>query len=158
MLFTHPFNTKNEVLTFISILEDLKIKNYHNNSKDINLSSYPSKHVTMLQHMEVVNLNELNSNRVSINMQKADELLKYMSEMDYINVTLAFYPSMKFIQQLRSILVPKGVNNVLLNINLDPSVIGGAIIDYKGLYHDLSLRQTILSYIRDKKDDILSKL
>ncbi len=79
------------------------------------------------------------------------DLLDDLNKYQVIELILAFDPSQALLQRIRSWLDGKQLENALLELKYDPSVLGGAIISYQGRYQDFSVRKAIQEYIQKKQ-------
>jgi len=68
-----------------------------------------------------------------------DELLK----LPVLKIQLAFLPTPSFIKELSDWFKKNLKKRVLLDIEVNPTIVGGLILEYKGRYLDLSLKKEI---------------
>lgn len=102
---------------------------------------------------------------IDIDLTKKDRLIKYFAEikeyfasLNYMHLTLAFSPSDRFFDTLQAILTASVGFPPVFDVTLDPTTIGGVIIDYNGKYLDLSLNKLLEKYFMEHKNAILSGL
>ncbi len=96
------------------------------------------------------------------NHDKVEEYLKSIikdtESIDFINITLAYEPSQASLEKISSWVKTNIGEKILLDIEYDPSLLGGAKISYKGRYLDATLKRQIESYFDTQRDVIVSKL
>ncbi len=68
-----------------------------------------------------------------------EELLK----LPVLKIQLAFLPAQTFIEELSDWLKRNLKKKVLLDIKVNPTIVGGVILEYRGRYLDLSLKREI---------------
>jgi F0F1-type ATP synthase delta subunit len=86
------------------------------------------------------------------------DLLTWLSQVDHFNLTLAFFPDGAFVNTLFTWCTGNIKYPVILNIEVDPNIIGGVVLNLKGKYIDYSLDKMLTEYFLVNKDAILSKL
>jgi len=74
------------------------------------------------------------------------------------DLTTAVKPSREFVARLRARLQEKLGEEVSLNLKVDPGILGGAIITYKGYYFNFSLKKKLDEYFEKSRGEILKKL
>lgn len=78
-----------------------------------------------------------------------------IESIDSINITLASYPNEKILTTLSSWLEKNMEDKVILNIDIDPNIGGGAIFS-NGIFKDYSLNKTIEEGFESKKAEIIA--
>jgi len=78
--------------------------------------------------------------------------------LQVVDLTCAITPTYAFLTRLGENLKKKFGAKTILRVAVDSSVVGGAIVSYKGRYVDLSLKKKLEKYFLDKKEEILKKL
>lgn len=78
-------------------------------------------------------------------------LAKQMNDLPVLNVTLAFEPSEETITLLSTWVQSNIGHGVLLGIQIDKTILGGAIVQWQGIYKDFSLLKTIDSHFSHHK-------
>jgi len=68
-----------------------------------------------------------------------EELLK----LPVLKIQLAFSPTPSFIKEISNWLKRNLKKKVLLDVEVNPVIVGGAILEYRGRYLDLSLKKEI---------------
>ncbi len=68
-----------------------------------------------------------------------EELLK----LPVLKIQLAFSPTPSFIKEISNWLKRNLKKKVLLDVEVNPAIVGGAILEYRGRYLDLSLKKEI---------------
>lgn len=75
-----------------------------------------------------------------------DGLQKALSEVKVIKLTLSFEPTEELMEMMRSFIESNTNMHKVLDIEVDPKIIGGLIIEDGGLYKDYTLRKHLLEY------------
>ncbi|KKQ74862.1 MAG: hypothetical protein US96_C0023G0006 [Candidatus Woesebacteria bacterium GW2011_GWB1_38_5b] len=85
------------------------------------------------------------------------ELLKNINQIEEVKLLLAFSPKLAFIERLSFWFKNQFGQNTMLDISVDPAILGGTIVAYKGKYIDLSLAKELDEYFIKNHDKIKSK-
>ncbi|MCL4387177.1 F0F1 ATP synthase subunit delta [Patescibacteria group bacterium] len=86
------------------------------------------------------------------------DLLKKTQELPKLKLILAFEPSEEAIDRFYSLAAAACGKHILLDISFDPSLIGGAVIIYKGEYRDFSFKKIFEKEFGDEQENILKLL
>ena len=71
-------------------------------------------------------------------------------------MSLAIDPTPETIDRLFDWVKKNLGEGIVLDIDKDESILGGAIISFDGIYNDLSLRKTLEGIFQTKKDEIMN--
>lgn len=85
-------------------------------------------------------------------------LEKEISTIDSINIALAFDPDQDFVEKIHALISADVKEPFILEITYDPELIGGILIDRKGIYKDFSLKQIFTDAINDYKASFDEKM
>jgi len=80
-----------------------------------------------------------------------DELRNYLLSLPKIKLTLAFQPNKEFLKQISEWLQKEVGQKIVLNIFVNPHIVGGAIIEYKGKYLNFSLIREIQQFLKSNE-------
>ncbi len=83
-----------------------------------------------------------------------ESLEEYLKNLKEINITLAFEPSEKTIDKIYTWVTKNVGTDVILNLAIQPDILGGAILSYKGLYFDYSLEKKLNAAFSEKREEI----
>ncbi len=72
-----------------------------------------------------------------------EELKKYLHSLPQIKLELAFVPSKKFLIKVKKWLKETTGQEIVLDIIVNPEIVGGANIEYQGKYLDCSLAKNL---------------
>jgi F0F1-type ATP synthase delta subunit len=86
------------------------------------------------------------------------DILNHLLSQDYMRLTLSFSPSNGFLSRLQGVVQTQLNETPMFDVELDKSIVGGALVDYKGIHLDLSLANLIEKYLKDNSHAILSEL
>ena len=71
------------------------------------------------------------------------EYLKYLRHIDTINIILSYEPPLAHLYNLKSFFGSRLNKDIMIVHTVDESILGGAIIEYRGKYSDYSLKRTV---------------
>lgn len=81
------------------------------------------------------------------NLAKLLNLLKEkLADLPEINITLAIEPTNEIIDLIYNFYIEKYHKEVIWNITVDSTIIGGAIFGYSGEFKDYSLKKRVLNH------------
>lgn len=83
-----------------------------------------------------------------------DQLENKLKKLKEIDLTIAFTPSKSSIEKIYSWVSRNLGVNIVINLNIDPELLAGAIINFNGIYKELSLKKLIETGFLTKKDKI----
>jgi len=79
-----------------------------------------------------------------------EKFKKYLQSLPEIKLEIAFLPSRKFLSRINQWLEEEFGQKVILDLIINPEIVGGAIIEYQGNWRDFSLRKEIDKLISQK--------
>lgn len=77
-------------------------------------------------------------------------LQRKLEALPVFKITIAFSPSPQIIRRIIQFLRKETKEKVILDINVDPEIVGGAIFEYKGKYLDFSLTKEVKKFLKTK--------
>ena len=87
-----------------------------------------------------------------------EELDKFLNSLDgfveklpRVKIKLAFSPGREFLAKVSGWFEKELGQKIILDISLEPKIIGGMVIEYKGQYRDYSLSNQIENIIKKKQ-------
>lgn len=83
------------------------------------------------------------------------ELKERLENLKTLGLTLAFEPTEASLDKFSSFIKKNLGEDVVLDISLDKSILGGAIIVWKGRWRDFSLRRLFEEEMAAKKEDLI---
>lgn len=96
----------------------------------------PDEKDSLTQYCQDKKLSLENKNDLGIAVKSLQQDLEGLTE---VLITFAYQPSVQSLAHFKSLLNEKVGANVVLDVNTDPSILGGAIIEYKGKFGDYTL-------------------
>lgn len=78
-----------------------------------------------------------------------DQLENYFKNLPQIQLTLAFSPSDSFLEEISQWLKNQIGQRTIINLTVNPEIVGGAIIDHEGHHLDLALSKKIKESIHE---------
>lgn len=101
-------------------------------------------------------------NQIDANVPRIKEYLVVLKEgirkLKNIKFTIAFEPKESTIDSLFAWVSQNLKVGLILDVNVDKTILGGAIIEYEGKYEDLSLRKRMEEMFENKRQDILKTI
>lgn len=79
-----------------------------------------------------------------------EELQKKLESLPVLKITLAFLPSRKSIERIVNFIRKESGEKIILDIFIDPEIVGGAILEYRGKYLDFSLKNEVKKFFKLK--------
>ena len=79
-----------------------------------------------------------------------------LKKIRILKMSLAIDPTPETIDRLFDWVKKNLGEGIVLDIDKDESILGGAIISFDGIYNDLSLRKTLEGIFQTKKDEIMN--
>ena|SRR5258708_6915759 len=87
--------------------------------------------------------NTIDTKNLSQVQMALQDIKKILAELPVITLTLAFAPKQAVIETISTWFIVHTKKFVLLDIVVDTTLIGGAIISYKGIYKDYSMKHIL---------------
>jgi len=72
-----------------------------------------------------------------------EKLKKYLSSLPEVKLEIAFSPSNEFLKKINQWFNEKLAQKVILDLTINPKIVGGIVIEYKGNWRDYSLAKRI---------------
>jgi len=85
-------------------------------------------------------------------------LLEELQRIQTIGLTLAFEPSNATINKIYDWIASHTTTPTLIDIDVNPRILGGVIIVSKGTYSDFSVKKMVDHYLSEHKTDIIQNL
>jgi len=85
-------------------------------------------------------------------------LKEQLQKLKILKLNLAFETSQNSIDNLFAWVLKNLGSGIILNINTDKSIIGGAIIEFNGRYKDLTLKKKLEEVFASKREEITRTL
>jgi F0F1-type ATP synthase delta subunit len=149
--------TSEEKMELINIIEDMSANAFK--KKLINNTQSLSPFSQLLSQ-EISKLIESKNLKSSVETEKyLDSLLETVRNIIPIRITIAIEPTQELIQSIKEWSVKNLSENVIFDFEVDPKILGGAIItNKKGSYSDLSLLKKINVLFQNQKDQLIRLL
>lgn len=82
--------------------------------------------------------------------QPTKELEKYLRSLPEIKLEIAFSPENNFLEKISQWFEKELGQKIILDLTVNPKIVGGAIIEYQGNWRDFSLAKEIDKLISQK--------
>ena len=86
------------------------------------------------------------------------EIKKRIQALKKLSLTLAIKPNEKILKTVKDWARTNTGEQVVLDVTVDPEIIGGAIIVRNGTYHDYSIAKKIKDIFVEKHDALMAKI
>ncbi len=83
-----------------------------------------------------------------------DGLRSYLKNLTPVNLAIAYSPSEKSLENIYNWVFKNIGENIILDIDIDSGLLGGAIITYKGLYGDYSFKKALEEGFEEHSEEI----
>jgi len=87
-----------------------------------------------------------------------NNLTEELRKLPTVGLTLAFEPSSATINKIYDWLASHTTTPTLIDIDVNPRILGGVIIVSKGTYSDLSVKKSVDNYLKEHKAEIIQNL
>ena len=83
-----------------------------------------------------------------------NSLEEYLKNLKEINITLAFDPTERIIDNIYAWVAKNVGQDVIISLAIEPRILGGAVLSYKGLYFDYSLSKKLDKAFSENREQI----
>ncbi len=143
------FSTKDELDRLLYSIDKFKLDLYTYSTAELERClhyQYDIKFNAFIQKvLEKNNLQLADDNKVKLEKLLAD-VAKEVASIEILELTIAFSPTVRFLNVLRHWIVENVSKNTVIAIHVDKSVLGGAAIVYRGHYLDLTISNKLKSF------------
>lgn len=87
-----------------------------------------------------------------------EDLKKQLTQIPAIGLTLGFHPSPESMRTIAGWIHTNVSENLILDISVDESLLGGAAISFNGFYRDLSLKKSLEDAYKNNRDIFTGRL
>lgn len=151
-------NTTEDLITLQNNIQELLKDLYHKNESD--LSSLIDKLIPY-QEAEIIKQDLV---ELKIDMQDKEsarsyfeKLLEELETAEKFSLNIAYEPSAASVKLFTEYAKDKFGPDTVIELSINPDLIAGAIITYKGKYLDYSLGKKVSDLIDNKRDEIIGK-
>lgn len=147
--------TVEEVDNLASEIDNLETSLFKSSKMSLDKAIESISIITGKKIMEIFSKNNLDMNDKELIRDFLETLKDLIKKFKVIKLILAFDPSLKTIQNIHEQVSEKLGIGYILDIEIDESVLGGAVIIFNGKYKDFTLRKAIDEVFASKKEEIL---
>ena len=133
--------TTKDAKTLIDEVDSLINGIYQSGEKDLEHTLAKSTKVH-----DVLQKEGINTGNVELLRDKLNEIRETVKDAEKIQIKIAFAPTEAFVSNLVKWFYDNIKQSALIDIDYDPSIIGGSVIIYKGIYKDLSVDLSLNKY------------
>ncbi|MCX6759693.1 MAG: F0F1 ATP synthase subunit delta [Candidatus Nealsonbacteria bacterium] len=148
--FAKKIKTKEELIFYLE--EIAQIRQIIFKDKDIPLSKKVERKVDgeFRKFLEISEKEEVISKNPGQQSSFFQELEKYLQSLPEIKLEIAFSPDDNSLDRISQWFEKELGQKIILDLIINPRVVGGAIIDYRGNWRDFSLAKKIDQLISQK--------
>ena len=95
----------------------------------------------------------ININPISIKTYLED-IQHELANLNEVRMTLAISPDDELLNNIHQWLLKNVAPNVIINLRIDRSILGGAIVSINGHYHNGSINKKLATYFSNKRDSL----
>lgn len=158
-IFANNLFSTRQLYQLIDQLNNLVKDLYHNKIGTINAKidgALPANLVGLFQEIETKNLEPTGDEGQK---RFLEELVAQLKKLTLAKVTLAFEPNDEFVAKLSSEITGIVGKKVIIDISVEPKIVGGLLLEYQGHYRDYSLRSKVDEFVKQRvATEIKSKL
>lgn len=139
---TNSIITKQDLVYLLDDINQAKESIYQEQQEQL---SEKTKNVVSEELREIFKKQE-KKNKLQTRKQQEkflDNLKEYLQDLPQIRLTLAFSPSDSFLQEISQWLEKEIGEKTIINLTVNPEIVGGIIIEYNGRYLNLALEKKI---------------
>ena len=105
---------------------------------------------------KLIEKNKIDSSNFSSLEKLLNDLKEDLKKMKILKISLAIDPSKEQIDHIFDWVKENLGKGIILDIDKDESILGGAVISFNGQYKDFSLKRTLEEIFKSKKTEIMS--
>ncbi len=135
-----------KIQDILSEMRDELYKIHHDPALDALIGKLPSQVSEVLQQLLAQKKIVLQTPQ-EIN-KFCDEFSQTLKSTDALSLNMAFEPSYELTQKIAGICKNELGDNTLLEFKIDPRILGGALISFKGQYFDYSLKTKLDHFLK----------
>lgn len=148
-MISNDFNTKADLDRIIYSIDKFKLDLYTYSASELERClhyQYDIKFNSIIQGLLAKNeLDFRDEYKVKIE-HLLDDLAKSLVSIEILDITIAFSPSARFLNVMRNWAYENITDNIVLDIHVDPAVLGGASLIYRGHYLDLTIANKLKNF------------
>lgn len=146
----NKLKTHNNALQLKSYIEDIKLKQSEDKRRSIDkiLADEDNKLSDIVSG--VLESNEIDESNPDSVIQFLDKVISQIDSLEKVDLTVAVEPTEELIRSISDWVQEEVQENLLIDIEVDPDVLGGVKLSYKGNYLDLSLDKKLKETFENK--------
>ena len=154
--------TRDDVLRFIEQLGNLEQELFHSSDHGLSSDSIgevfgralpydKAKRVQVLIHKAHIAETDIMAVKSIL-----DVIKQYLQSIPVATVTLAFEPNLAQVRRILQSITQSYGKAAVLQIVIDPSIVGGMVLEWEGKYHDYSIKKKVKKYFEAMRREITS--
>ena len=165
---------KKDVLIYFDIITSLKTTEEINNLSleidDLQTSLFKSEKMSLDKAIDAISVttgkkitevfskNNLDMNNKELVRDFLETLKDLIKKFKVIKLVISFDPTPKTIDNIHGFICENIGIGYILDIEIDESILGGAVVIFNGKYNDFSLRKSLDEVFTNKREDILQPI
>ena len=137
---TNNIKTKQDLVYLLDDINQAKELIYKGESKDL---SKKTKNKISEELRGILKEQQGNLNSREEQEDFLEQLKTHLKEIPQLKLTLAFSPSDNFLEEISQWLENETGQQIIIDLTVNPKIVGGAIIEYDGHYSNLALKKKI---------------
>ena len=137
----------------ISLVLDVLFRQQADLEKILDTKVSPQLRTYILGLLQGKPLDEALREKIAKNLA---EIKNKAEGLQAITLTLAFEAQQSTIDKISAFARQLLAENIIIEINVEPSILGGAIIVFKGLYRDYSLKAKLEEVFKTKREELFN--
>lgn len=155
MNLAKKLKTYENALEFKSLIEDIKLKLSKDKRKSIETVLEEESNVLGGLVLDLIHKNDVDVSDTPAVIDFLTEMISKIDGFEQVGLTVAVEPSEDLIREIFDWVQTEIHEDVILKIDINPQILGGTQITYKGKYLDLSLSSKLEEIFKNK--DLLKK-
>ena len=90
--------------------------------------------------------------------EKLSDLKNSLADLAVVKLTLAFEPSESTIDKIITFVRQTLSEKIILEVRFEPKILGGVILEFRGLYRDYTLKSRLDEVFKNKREELLESL
>ncbi|MEI6533224.1 MAG: F0F1 ATP synthase subunit delta [Candidatus Roizmanbacteria bacterium] len=150
LLLTEKLKTQEDLHIIFQQLDEYMESMYKSKFIDLSILSNYFSYSVKQSLIAIMQLHNINENDKSQIIQFFHDLKIVLNQLPTIHIYIGINPSEHTINAIKSWMVSQLQREVILDIQVDPKIFGGAIIEYNGYHRDYTINGQIINLIIDK--------
>lgn len=149
-IFINDVFDKGSLYQLIDQLREVVKQLYHNRTGSLTQKIDGQLPPNLVKYFTLIEEKYLEPEGEDAQKDFLQQLIEELKKLQVIGVTVAFEPSDHFIAKLNNEISAAAGQKVVLDISVDPKIVGGLVIEYQGKYRDYSLKSKVDEFVKQR--------